>query len=173
MLRKQKFTDQQYLEQYNKGLNDVEISYILKVDTGAILIRRWKMNLLPNYRPAKNTVTNPKQHLHEYERTRYQIHKPIHKRYAQQHKKEHTENSRKSRRMHPERTRAIQKNATRKTKNKSEHAHALNINKHILETQRTLQTISKHKLNHNLNKRNTLTKRTKPTLNQQHNNKRH
>lgn len=65
---KQKFTDQQFLEQYNKGLNDTEISYVFSVNPTSITRRRWKLDLLPNHRIAINTVTDGKQHLQDTKR---------------------------------------------------------------------------------------------------------
>jgi hypothetical protein len=58
-----KFTNEQFLEQYRKGKTDVEISYIFNVHDNTVMRRRWKLNLLPNWRITKQTVTNPKEHL--------------------------------------------------------------------------------------------------------------
>lgn len=46
-MAKQKFTDQQYIELYNRGLNDTECSEILDVARNVVTVRRWKLGLMP------------------------------------------------------------------------------------------------------------------------------
>jgi hypothetical protein len=62
MSRPVKFTDQQFLEQYNKGLNDTEISHVFNCNANSVMKRRWKHDLLPNWRITICTITNPKEH---------------------------------------------------------------------------------------------------------------
>jgi exonuclease VII large subunit len=103
---KQKFTDQQFLKQYNKGLYDTEIAYIFNVNHKTVEKRRWKLNLLPNYTITINTVTKPKQHLHKENLYTYQTYR---KRYNEAHqthqKQQHNQNYQK----HKERIKQRQK----------------------------------------------------------------
>jgi len=57
MQTKRKFTDQQFLELYNKGLNDRQIAEILNVSGSFIARKRWKHGLTPK-NPKKKS--NPK-----------------------------------------------------------------------------------------------------------------
>jgi hypothetical protein len=91
-LHTRKFTDQQFLQQYNKGLNDVEISYIYQTNADTIRKRRWKLNLLPNWRITTTTITNPAQQLkHEHKLAYRNQQKPWRKRNPQKKRQyEHT-----------------------------------------------------------------------------------
>lgn len=105
-MAKMKFTDQQFLELYNKGYYDVEIAHAFNANPATVTRRRWKLDLLPNYRIVINTVTNPKQHLEETLR-QYAIaglatshlyekeHKEQRRKYAAEHKEYHREYHRK------------------------------------------------------------------------------
>lgn len=57
MQPKRKFTDQQFSELYNKGLNDRQISEKLKVSTAFIKKTRYKLGLMPK-KPHSNS--NPR-----------------------------------------------------------------------------------------------------------------
>lgn len=47
MARIRKFTDQQFIELYNKNLNDRQIAEILNVSRERIRNKRWELKLLP------------------------------------------------------------------------------------------------------------------------------
>lgn len=114
-MQKPKFTDQQFLQQYNKGLYDTEIAYIFNVTHSTIEKRRWKLNLLPNYQIRTSTIANPKQHLQEttqqQQKQRYQrgvswqqTHKQqqheLNVKYYKNHKKQSSERLKKWRQQH-------------------------------------------------------------------------
>jgi hypothetical protein len=118
----QKFTDQQFLEQYNKGLYDTEIAYMFNVTHTTVGKRRWKLNLLPNYTIRTSTVTNPKQHLQDKNRhdehINYLIHKDqIHekvKNYRQKHLQQIREHARKYYQQHKNKMNENQRNRYQK-----------------------------------------------------------
>jgi len=52
----QMFTDEELLEEYNKGLNDGEISRRFNVHDSQIARRRYKLGLVANFRPKLKTL---------------------------------------------------------------------------------------------------------------------
>ena len=73
----QKFTNQQFLELYNKGKNDRQIAEILNVNNGTIARRRYRLNLMP-----KNPQSNSNPTLN-HERLKKSAKKQTPKRKAQ------------------------------------------------------------------------------------------
>jgi hypothetical protein len=94
-LERQKFTDQQFLELYNKGYYDCEIADALNVVGTTVGRRRWKLDLLPNSQISIHTVTNPKQHLietsHQTNIQRYKSHKEEEKQFQRGYRLTHKE----------------------------------------------------------------------------------
>lgn len=63
----QKFTDKQFIELYNRNLNDYQIAEILNASRPEVTRRRWKLKLMPkrpNYKsnPTLNYQNKIKEH---------------------------------------------------------------------------------------------------------------
>jgi len=65
MPQKQRFTNQQFLELYNKKMNDKQIAETLNVSTNAIIKRRYRLKLMPQNPQSNSNPTLSHQKLKE------------------------------------------------------------------------------------------------------------
>jgi hypothetical protein len=72
---KRKFTDQQFLEFYNKGLNDRQIAEILEVSSSFITKTRCKLGLMPKNPQSRSNPKLNHEKIKETYKRRYYIQK--------------------------------------------------------------------------------------------------